>query len=106
MTFLLRYKHIISWIVEQCPQTPDKFAHTYAGIGFWLLAALVLRRPLASAVPLVVVIALELANEYVDWLNYDHWTLSDTFADMAATWFWPVVLNVALRSAPWLTRRR
>lgn len=90
-----RYAHFTGWVVSLCPP-PDKFAHTYAGLVIWLLAAIVLRRPLSSWVPLCVIVACEGANEIADYLAYGSWRWHDTLGDMAATWFWPAVLFVAL----------
>lgn len=101
MDLLQDYETTISWLVSLCPE-PDKFAHTYAGLAIWLVAALLLRRPLRSGWTLVPVIALELANETVDWLARGSWFWPDTARDLAATWFWPLVLFAALRLFPWL----
>jgi len=108
MSFIVQYDRTIEHIVKLCPQ-PDKFAHTYAGLGIWVLAALVLRRPLASIWPLLTVVAFELGNEYMDFLAHGSWRWHDTLRDMAATWFWPLLLTVMLRAVPSLTggpRRR
>lgn len=96
MDFAQRYEHGIGWIVAQCP-APDKFAHTYAGLSLWLLAATLSRKPLWSWFPLSVVVCLEVANEVVDRLANGSWRWPDTLGDMAATWFWPIVLGWALR---------
>ena len=89
------YERGIGWIVGHCPQ-PDKFAHTYAGLIIWLLAMIVIRRP-RSIVPLLTVLVVETANECVDRVAHGSWMWSDTLGDMAATWFWPVVLTAWLR---------
>lgn len=91
-----RYEHVISLIVSYCP-APDKFAHTYAGLTIWLLTAACLRTSLRSLVPLAAVIAAEVANEIVDRVAHGSWMWHDTLGDAAATWFWPIVLTVALR---------
>jgi hypothetical protein len=103
MSFLDQYERTIEHLVKLCPQ-PDKFAHTYAGLTIWLLAAIVLRKPLGSIWPLVVVLAAELGNEYIDFLTYGSWRWHDTLRDMAATWFWPTVLMLAIRAFPHLLR--
>ena len=96
MEFALCYERIIGWIVSRCP-APDKFAHTYAGLAVWLTAGLIFRRPLRSALPLVVVIGVEIANECIDRVAHGSWMWRDTLGDAAATWFWPIVLTAALR---------
>jgi hypothetical protein len=105
MKFALAYEHGITWIVRQCP-APDKFAHTYAGLIIWLLAALLLKRPRGSLLPLLVVIAAEVGNECVDRVANGTWMWRDTLGDMAATWFWPVVLTMALRQTTVFQARR
>lgn len=90
-----KYAEFTHWVVSLCP-APDKFAHTYAGMGIWLLAAVTTRRPLNSWLPLFVIIAIEGANEFADYLAYGSWRWHDTIRDMAATWFWPAILFIAL----------
>jgi hypothetical protein len=102
-SFALRYEQLITWIVSACP-APDKFAHTYAGLGLWLGAAILLRRPLRSPLPLAIVIVLEVANECVDRVAHGGWMWHDTLGDAGATWFWPIVLTAALRRVVVLRR--
>lgn len=99
MEFLQHYERLINWLVGLCPQ-PDKFAHTYAGLAIWLLAAMVMRRKLSSPWPVVVVAAFELGNEYIDRLTYGSWRWNDTLGDIAATLFWPLVIMLAMRWRP------
>lgn len=106
MQIVARYHHFIEWITAFAPAQSDKFMHTYVGLGLWLGAAIVLRRPLASRRPLQAMVAAELANELLDWLYGHGWTLKDTLGDLAATWFWPFLLASALWSMPWLGRRK
>lgn len=105
MDVFQRYERTIEWIVHHCPE-PDKFAHTYAGIGLWVLSGLILRRPLSSLLSLVPVVALELANEAMDRMAHGAWHWHDTLGDMAATWFWPFALCLCLRSFPSLSQRK
>lgn len=104
MDIFSTYEQAINLIVSLCPQ-PDKFAHTYAGLAIWLTAGVVLRKPLYSIWPIVPVIALELANETMDRLSQGSWRWPDTLQDMAATWFWPVLLFGCMRFLPVLTGR-
>ncbi len=103
MEFARLYEHLIGRIVAHCP-APDKFAHTYAGLAIWLAAAVLMRRPLASARPWLVAVAAEVANECVDRVAHGSWMWRDTLGDAAATWFWPTVLLLALRYVPALRR--
>lgn len=99
MNFAHRYEQAIQWIVSLCPQ-PDKFAHSYAGLTIWLLATLVLRRPLRSIMPLVVVVVAEVGNECIDRVAHGGWMWRDTLGDAGATWFWPSVLWLMLNYIP------
>ncbi|HEY0414330.1 MAG TPA: hypothetical protein VGD66_14440 [Allosphingosinicella sp.] len=57
--------------------------HVHAGILLQLLAALLLRRPLRSPLPWLVVLLGEAANEYYD-LTYEIWpTRADQWAESA-----------------------
>jgi hypothetical protein len=94
-----QYEHLINQIVSFCP-APDKFAHMTAGLLFWLLAAVVLRKPLYSRGPVAVVVLLEVANEYVDYLANHSWRWPDTLGDAAATWFWPFLLSFCMARMP------
>jgi hypothetical protein len=105
MPFAQNYEAVIAWIVDHCPST-DKFAHTYVGLAIWLGAAVVLRRPLHSWAPLAVVVVAEVANECVDRLAHGGWFWHDTLQDAFFTWFWPVVLGLALRKFPHLRRAK
>lgn len=105
MNFFQQYEQAINWIVSLCPQ-PDKFAHTYAGLLIWLLAGLIIRRPLYSVWTLVPVAVLELANEMVDRVTHGSWRWHDSLRDVAATWFWPFVLVACLRLFPVLAGRK
>jgi hypothetical protein len=103
MDIFLQYEQAINWVVELCPSSPDKFAHTYAGLTIWLLAALWSRKPLHSFWPLVPVIVFELANETMDRFAHGSWRWEDTVRDVAATWFWPFVLFGFMRLFPSLS---
>ncbi|EJL33776.1 hypothetical protein [Novosphingobium sp. AP12] len=105
MNFFEQYEHAISQIVLLCP-APDKFAHVFAGLILWLGSAVILRRHLASLVPLAVVVLFETGNEIIDFFAHDGWEWSDTLGDAAATWFWPAVVWAAVRLCPWLTGAR
>lgn len=105
MTFVQRYEQGIDQLVSLCP-SPDKFAHQTAGLLFWLLSAMVLRKPLYSRGPLAVVVLVEGANEYIDFLAHGAWRWPDTIGDAAATWFWPFALSFCLSRFPRLRGAR
>ncbi|TCM19001.1 hypothetical protein EDF56_104536 [Novosphingobium sp. PhB165] len=99
MDLVHQYERAIDWIVSLCPQ-PDKFAHTYAGLTIWLIAAILMRRKLSSPWPVVVVAVAEAANEYMDRLAHGSWRWPDTIGDAIATLFWPLIIMMALRLRP------
>lgn len=88
---------MISWVEHHSPG-PDKFDHTYLGLVIWLGAAMLLRRPLRSFAPILVVVGLELANEAMDRLTVGRWIWPDTLGDVAATLWWPLCLCFLLRT--------
>jgi len=69
-----------------------------------VLARLISRRAYGSFVPFLYVVLAEGANELLDYIAYG-WRPTDTYLDIANTFFWPLVISLAdrLRSAP---RRR
>jgi hypothetical protein len=78
--------------------------HVHAGILLLVAAALVLRRPLSSPWPWLVVLAAELANEYYD-LRFEIWpTRGQQFAEGAKdvwnTMLLPTALLIAARWFP------
>lgn len=72
--------------------------HIHLGLAIYLLTSLLLRRPLGSIVPWLVVAMLELANEASDFMRYYvsawPWTATNTIEDVVNTLFWPTVLAV------------
>jgi hypothetical protein len=93
------YEQLIDQITSLCPP-PDKFAHLTAGLLFWLVGSLLMRKPLYSRWPLALIVALEVANEYMDFLAHHSWRWPDTLGDAAATWFWPFVLSFCMARWP------
>ena len=99
------YEQATLWIIRLCPAR-DKFAHVCAGLAIWLISAVVLKKGLASRTPIVVIITLELLNEITDRIAHGSWDWHDTTGDMAATWFWPIVIGAALNFFPSLVERQ
>lgn len=82
--------------------------HVYVGLAILLLAALVLRRPLRSPLPWLVLLLLELGNEYYDW-TYEIWPgaerqiqLAEGVRDVWNTMAVPTLLLIASRWFPGL----
>jgi hypothetical protein len=72
--------------------------HIHLGLAIYLLTSVLLRRPLGSVLPWLMVAALELANEASDFARYHvsgwPWTPTNTIEDIVNTLFWPTVLAV------------
>lgn len=100
-----RYELAIQRLVDAAPEI-DKFVHMFAGLAVWLVSAILLRRPLRSRAPMLILVLIELANEWIDYLAGRSLGWGETLADMAATWFWPAVLTSAFGLAPWLVAER
>lgn len=85
--------------------------HIHAGLVCLLAAALLVRRPLASPVPWLILLVLALANEAYD-LHYDPWPdradilpnrdtqLAESVKDLWNTMLVPTVLMLLCRLAP------
>lgn len=99
------YHQFIDWIGDGTGMA-DSLLHVHAGMAILLVSRLVTRRSLGSWVPLSIVAAAEFANEVLDRLHFGSWRWSDTLADVANTLFWPVVICMALRLRPLMTRSR
>jgi len=96
--------HSIASRTEALHIGTDKFVHVQVGLAIWVVGALVMRRPLHALPPLLLCIAAELGNEFMDWRYAHSLRLPDTLGDMLATWFWPVVLFLLLRYYPKIRR--
>jgi hypothetical protein len=75
--------------------------HIYTGLISMFLAALILRRPLRSIVPLVMVVLVALLGETVDM--YDdiafrgYWRWNAGLHDFLNTLFWPTLIFLLAR---------
>lgn len=96
--------------IEHAIAFSDDALHVFAGVLIQLLAAAVLRRSVASWLPWLVVLALELGNEGVDlWI--ERWPdfaeqLGEGGKDVLLTLFLPTVLLLVSRMWPALLARR
>jgi hypothetical protein len=88
------YRSVVEAVRRWTGASPE-LLHIHAGLLIWVLAALILRRPLRSPVPLAVVVAAELVNEIMDRLFWGEWR-PDTAADILATCGWPALLTGTL----------
>lgn len=75
--------------------------HVHVGLAVFLAAVVVLRRPLRSVLPWLVVLAVAVAGELLD-LRDDvsttgEWRSRDSLRDIVNTVLWPTVLLLAAR---------
>lgn len=88
---------------------PKDALHIYVGLAIFLLAAALLRRPLASRVPIAAVVAAALAGEAWDLIETHaagariHWDRN--WHDIWNTCFWPTVLFLLARYTRLFSRR-
>lgn len=98
MSIVERYHAVILWIGDGTG-LPDAILHIHAGLAVLLCARVLTRRSLGSFIPFAFVVAAELANETMDYLNYG-WRAADTYSDLANTFFWPLIISLAVRLRP------
>jgi hypothetical protein len=91
MSLLYRY-HAWAFALESWLGS-DVVPHICAGLGIWLIGALLLRRPLRDPFTLLPVMLAEGANEACDYIVHIGWSFGDTAHDIAWTLFWPVVIQ-------------
>ena len=84
--------------------------HLVLGLGLTLGLGRLLRRPLGSWLPLLIVLALELLNEISDFARYYvsnwPWTPGETLVDIAITMLPPLAIVLAARWESARIRRR
>ena len=97
-------------LIERAGTVSTDALHVIAGVLVQLLVATLLRRPLASWLPWLVVLAAILFNEGVDFWA-ERWPslamqLSESGKDVVLTLFLPTALMLALRASPTLRAAR
>jgi len=69
--------------------------HIYVGLAVFLVAAIVLRKPLRSNVPWLVVVGVAITGEVLDMrddiASLEYWRWSASLHDILNTLFWPSV---------------
>jgi hypothetical protein len=80
----------------------DDALHVHAGMAIWLLAALLLRRPLSDWRPLAIVAAIEAINEIYDMRSLAggpgrEGSPFDSAHDFILTLLWPVTLALCVK---------
>lgn len=102
--------HQLKMFIEHASIVSSDALHVLVGIGIWVIAALVLRRSLASWLPWLVVLAAILFNEGVD-LWVEHWPdaamqYGEGAKDLLLTMTVPTVLLFMVRWTPGLFQPR
>lgn len=92
------YHRLILWISETTGFA-DNLLHIHSGLIILLLARLMTRRAYGSFVPFLCVVLAEAANELLDYLAYG-WRPDDSYADIANTLFWPLLISLVARLQP------
>jgi hypothetical protein len=99
------YDAIKTLLSETLGITKDAL-HIHIGLAIFLGVALVFRRPLASWLPWLALLAFELANELMDVFYWNGrgigFDLGDSPKDVVNTMFWPTVVLLVAR---WVRRR-
>lgn len=70
----------------------DTLIHVNVGLGIWLLAALIARRPFRDPWLLLPVVIAEGGNEICDYIIHEGWSVADTLHDIFWTLLWPVLI--------------
>ncbi len=75
--------------------------HVYFGLGIFVAAAMLLRRPFGSLLPISVVVLAQTVNEALDWARYRldgyPWGFANWAGDTGHSLFWPVLLFLLAR---------
>lgn len=95
------YKAMVLWI-KHATAWGDAAIHVHAGLLLFCAACLLLRRPIRSGVPLVIVVLAEAANEAIDLVMQRNWSATDTLSDVCHTLAWPIACTLY---AIWAHRR-
>lgn len=90
------YDRATHW-VSNLSGASDPMLHVHAGLASFVLAWLLLRRPLSSGLPFAVAFGLAVLNEGLDYLHQGlRWP--EAGLDLLITVFWPFVLTIAARA--------
>lgn len=80
--------------------------HIHIGLIIFLVASLVLRRPLSSWIPWLSLLAFEVVNEFMDAFHMhggpSRMEIAGSLKDILNTMFWPTMMLLVLR---WRSRR-
>lgn len=75
--------------------------HIYVGMSVLLLTAAIFRKPMGSALPLILVLCVAIAGELLDMrddlASFGYWRWPASVHDILNTIFWPAVLTGVAR---------
>jgi len=75
--------------------------HVYTGLAVMFIAALVLRKPIRSFVPWLIVLAVAAAGESLDmrddFVYLGYWRWQSSLHDITNTMFWPSIMLMLSR---------
>ncbi len=87
----------------------DSALHIYVGIIVLLTTAAVLRKPLWSFVPWLMVLVVAIIGELVDmpgdFIRLGYWRWEESLRDVRNSMFWPTVILVFIRSGIFLSAK-
>ena len=88
-------------IIIQASGLSQDALHVYVGLAVFLVAAALLRRPLRSIVPLLLVVIVASVGELLDMrddiVSFGYWRWGASLHDVLNTLFWPTVLFLLAR---------
>jgi hypothetical protein len=97
---VLDWEALKEWLSKEL-HVSHAVLHIHIGLLVFLVMGRVLRKPMSSPLPLLVVAMLELANEAMDFTRYyvSHWpwTPGNTIEDIVNTLLWPTILLLLAR---------
>jgi len=75
--------------------------HIYAGLAIFFIAVIILRKPLKSTTPWLVILAFAVLAELIDmrddFLSLGYWRWHASLHDILNTLFWPTVIFALAR---------
>jgi hypothetical protein len=105
----VRYGSLKIWI-EQFTGLEKDALHVHLALLIYVVAVAVFRNSRRSRFPWLVVLVIELGNEFMDVRRHEpalgpyHW--HESFKDLWNTMLWPTALLVLGRYTDWFAKRR
>jgi hypothetical protein len=87
------------WLQEQLGG--DDILYVNVGIAIWLATILVRQTAMRDRRNLLPLLALEIANELIDFLDRNGgWAMGDTVMDIVLSLLWPAIITEVARTRP------